>query len=232
MAAGAGPEPGDPHGRLCLDVLHAGAGHWCAGGAICALLHVAERPGAALFCLFSGVHGLDDGHRAVGQHHPAGFFLGTDQSFFVSLDWLLAPPKRCAARCAHGADGNRHGRAVHAGRHAGDRPHRRQLRPGRGAGGGRADSRASAVPDCPGAGAAGRADQKRAVSVSFLAAARDGRTHAGIKLSAFGHDGQGGRVFAGAPVAGAGRHRTVVLAGGRRGVDHAADWRLCGDVPE
>jgi hypothetical protein len=42
--------------------------------------------------------------------------------------------KRCAARRAHGAHRHRRGRPVPAGRHAGARPHRGQLRPGRGAG--------------------------------------------------------------------------------------------------
>ncbi len=66
------------------------------------------------------------------------------------------------------------------------------------------------------AGAAGRADQERAVPVPLLAAARDGGADAGVGLPALGHHGEGRRVPAGAAVAGAGRHRRVVLDRRRR----------------
>ena len=66
------------------------------------------------------------------------------------------------------------------------------------------------------AGAARRLHQVRAVPVPLLAAARDGGADAGVGLSAFGDDGQGRRVPAGAAVSGAGRHRPVVLRGDRR----------------
>ena len=49
-----------------------------------------------------------------------------------------------------------------------------------------------------------RPHKKRAVPVPFLAAARDGRSDAGFGLSAFGDDGEGRRVPAGAALAGAG----------------------------
>ena len=51
---------------------------------------------------------------------------------------------------------------------------------------------------------AGRADQERAISVSFLVSARDGGANAGFGLSAFGDDGEGRRFFAGPSVAGDG----------------------------
>ena len=88
-----------------------------------------------------------------------------------------------------------------------------------------------ALPGGAGAGAARRLHQERAVPVPLLAAARDGGAHAGLGLPAFGHHGEAGRVPDGAPVAGALRHRAVVLAGGRRGRRHAAAGRLRGDVP-
>ncbi len=64
---------------------------------------------------------------------------------------------------------------------------------------------------------AGCADQECAISVSFLAAARDGGADAGIGLPALGHHGQGRGIFAGAAVARAGRHRCVVLDHRQRG---------------
>ena len=59
--------------------------------------------------------------------------------------------------------------------------------------------------------AARRAHQERAVSVPLLAAACDGRAHAGLGLPAFGGDGEAGRVPAGALVAGAVRDRRLDL---------------------
>ena len=82
-----------------------------------------------------------------------------------------------------------------------------------------------------GAGAAGRLHQERAVSLPFLAAARDGGADAGLGLPAFGDDGEGRRVPAGAAVAGAVGHGAMVLAGERRRRHHAAARRLRRDVP-
>ena len=61
-------------------------------------------------------------------------------------------------------------------------------------------------PLCSGTdpGSPRRAHQERPVPVSFLAAARDGRSDAGVGLSAFGHHGEGRRLPAGAAVAGDG----------------------------
>ncbi len=80
----------------------------------------------------------------------------------------------------------------------------------------RRGARASALSAGAGAGAARRADQERAVPVPLLAAARDGGADAGVGLPAFGDDGEGRRVPAGAALAGAGRHRRVVLDRRRR----------------
>jgi multicomponent K+:H+ antiporter subunit A len=82
-----------------------------------------------------------------------------------------------------------------------------------------------AVPAGAGAGAAGRVHQERAVPLPLLAAARHGGAHAGVGLPALGHHGQGRRVPAGAAVAGARRHRALVLDGRRRGPGHAAAGR-------
>ena len=45
---------------------------------------------------------------ALGQHHPAGVFLGADQSLFLPADWLLVPPQGCTPGCTHGPDGDGH----------------------------------------------------------------------------------------------------------------------------
>jgi hypothetical protein len=58
---------------------------------------------------------------------------------------------------------------------------------------------------------AGLLHQIGAVPVPFLAAPRDGRADAGERLSPFRDDGEGGRVPAGAAVAGAGGHARMVL---------------------
>lgn len=96
---------------------------------------------------------------------------------------------------------------------------------------GQRDPRACALSGGPGADIAGRLHQERAVPVPLLAAARHGGAHAGLGLPAFGHHGEAWRVPDGAAVAGAVGHRRVVLAGGRRGRDHAAARRLRRDVP-
>ena len=81
------------------------------------------------------------------------------------------------------------------------RPHRRQLRPGRGARRGRRDPRPSALPADADPDPARRADEERAVSVPFLAAQRHGGADAGIGLSALRHHGEGRRLPAGAALA-------------------------------
>ena len=55
---------------------------------------------------------------------------------------------------------------------------------------------------------AGRVHQERAVPVPFLVAPGHGRAHSGVGLSAFGDDGEGGRIPARAPVARASTGRT------------------------
>src|SRR3546814_12139727 len=71
------------------------------------LLHVAGRSGAAFLCVFPGLHGR---HAWVGdfrQPDPDGVLLGADQPVLIPADRLLAPPRRCPARCLHGLDGDR-----------------------------------------------------------------------------------------------------------------------------
>ena len=133
------------HGRLRVAVRAAGLAHGRAGGAVRALLHVARRPGAALLLVPAGVHGRDARHRAVGQPDPAGGVLGADQPHLVHADRLLVPPRRRAARRAHGADRDGRRRPVPAARRAAARRDRRQLRPRRRAGGRRRHPRAPLV---------------------------------------------------------------------------------------
>ena len=78
---------------------------------------------------------------------------------------------------------------------------------------------------------AGRLHQERAVPVPLLAAPRHGGADAGLGLSAFGDHGEGRRVPAGAPVAGALGHRSLVLDRRRRRACHAAVRRVVGDLP-
>ncbi len=186
----------------------------------------AADPVPRFFCLLPGLHGRHGGRGAVGQPDPAGPVLGADQPVLLPADRLLAPPQGCTAWRPHGADRDRHRAACACWRAcwcwaiswaattwtmcwpAGE-----QVRD------------APAVPGGAGVGAAGRADQERAVPLPLLAAARHGSAHPGVGLPALGHHGQGRRVSAGAAVAGAGRHGCLVLAGGRvRGL-HAAAWR-------
>jgi NADH:ubiquinone oxidoreductase subunit 5 (subunit L)/multisubunit Na+/H+ antiporter MnhA subunit len=82
------------------------------------------------------------------------------------------------------------------------------------------DSGQPALPARADPDPAGLLYQIGAVSVPFLAAPRDGRPHAGIGLSAFGHDGEGGAVPDGAAVAGAGWHAGMVLYRRHRWPDH------------
>ncbi|GIX20971.1 MAG: hypothetical protein KatS3mg120_2647 [Erythrobacter sp.] len=62
--------------------------------------------------------------------------------------------------------------------------------------------------------------QVSAVPLPLLAAPRHGRAHAGERLSALGHDGEGGGVPAGAAVAGARRDRALHGDGHQRGPRH------------
>jgi hypothetical protein len=91
--------------------------------------------------------------------------------------------------------------------------------------------RAHPLYTAAGAGAAGRLHQERAVPVSLLAAACDGRAHAGVGLPALGHDGQVRRLPAGTPVPGAGWQRALVLDRQQRGRRDAAGGRLRGHLP-
>ncbi len=81
------------------------------------------------------------------------------------------------------------------------------------------------------AGAGRRVHQERAVPVPLLAAARDGRADAGVGLPAFGDDGEGRRVPAGAPASRAGGHRPVLLRGDQRRRGDAAGRRVERDLP-
>ncbi len=81
---------------------------------------------------------------------------------------------------------------------------------------GAADPRGPALPGGAGADPAGLLHQERAVAVPLLAARGHGRADAGVGLPAFGDDGQGRRLPAGAAVPGARRLGAVRAAGGRR----------------
>src|SRR4029079_13852278 len=76
-----------------------------------------------------------------------------------------------------------------------------------------------------------RPDEKRAVSVSFLAAAGDGGANAGLGLSAFRHHGKGGRVPAGAAVARTGRDERMAVACRISRTDHVHSGRLSRALP-
>ena len=77
-----------------------------------------------------------------------------------------------------------------------------------------------------------RADEERAGPVPLLAAARDGRTHAGLGLSPLGHAREGGHLPDGAAVAGDGGYRGLVPDRGHGRSRHAAARGLRCDLPE
>ena len=124
-------------GRFRLGVRDASHRHRPPRGALRALLHVAVRSGAALLLVPARVHGRDARHRAVGQPHPARLLLGADEPLLVPADRLLASDRPSPRRRANGFDHHVSGRALPLRRRAGDRAHRRQLRPRPGAGLGR-----------------------------------------------------------------------------------------------
>src|SRR3546814_3237720 len=64
--------------------------------------------------------------------------------------------------------------------------------------------------------------QERTISIPFLAAPRHGSAHAGVSLSAFCHHGEGWYIRSYAPVAGIGRHRSMVFPGRFDRACHAA----------
>lgn len=214
-----------------VDVRVTGAGHRCAGGDVCALLPECARQRIAFLRLSHAVHGRDARHGAVGQPAVADGVLGTHQHQLVPVDRLLVAPQGCARRRAHGLRADGRWRPGPARRHPDDRPHRRQFPAGCRAGGRRSDSRQSAVSVCTGAGAAGHLHQERAVPVPLLVAARDGGADAGVGVPAFGHDGEGRRVPAGAPASCPGRHRPVLLHGHQHRCDHAVARRMARDLP-
>ena len=72
---------------------------------------------------------------------------------------------------------------------------------------GAADPLALTLRPCARPRSSRRPDKERAVSVPFLAAARDGGADASFGLPAFSHHGEGRRVPSGAALAGAGRNQ-------------------------
>ena len=155
----------------------------------------------------------------VGQPDPARRVLGADQPLLVPADRLLAPhAPRATARAWRSSSPAPAGSACSpacccSGTSSAATISTRCSRAGD------AHPRARALPAGARAGAARRADQERAVPVPLLAAARDGGADAGLGLPAFGDDGEGRRVPAGAPLAGAGGHRRLVLDRRRRRPD-------------
>ncbi len=225
--AGRHPAPG----RAGLDVRRPRAGHRRAGGAVRALLPLRAGQRAPLLQLPAAVYGRDAGHGAVRQPAAADGVLGADQHQFVPADRLLVASQGRTRRRAHGLRRHRRRRAGAARRRAADRARRRQLRPGRGAGLRRADPQQPAVSVGAAAGAGRHLHQERPVPLPLLAAARHGRADAGVGLPAFGDDGEGRRVPAGAAASGAGRQRAVLLPGQRHRCGHPADRRLERDLP-
>ncbi len=178
---------------------------------VCPLLPFAPRPRPALLRFLSGLHGFDARRGALGQSDSIGRVLGTDQPVIIHADRLLASQAGRAPRSAHVAGHHRRRRPVPAGRHADAGPHRGQLRPGYRPGFRRPDTRSPLVHHDAGADRPGRLDQKRAISLSCLAAQRHGGAHAGIGLFALRHHGQGRRLLAGALLASHGRHAGMDL---------------------
>ncbi len=99
-------------GRLCLDVQHAGAGHRHLAVVAARYYMSPDDPVPRFFSFLLGLHGRDAGGGAVGQPAAAGCVLGADQPVLLPADRLLAPPRRCPPRRAHGLDGDRHRRSV------------------------------------------------------------------------------------------------------------------------
>ena len=150
-------------------------------------------------------------------------------SFLLIGYWHQTPAARDGARMALTVTAA--GGLCAVRRRAGAGPHRRQLRPRPGAGVGRPHPVASALPAGARPHPSRRPDQERAVSVPLLAAACHGGPDPGVRLPAFGDAGEGRRIPAGAPMAGAGGHRRLVLdrRHGRHG--HAAARCLRRDLP-
>ena len=219
------------HGWPGLDVLPAGHRRRLPGRPLRALLHVAARSGRQIFRVLPGVHGLDARRGAVGQSLPAGVLLGTHKCVLLPAHRLLAPQPRRTRRRAHGPHHHLGGGPVPVRRRAAARPHRGQLRPRCGAGGGRPDTRAFAVPAGTAAGRRWSPDQIRAVSVPLLVTPGDGGADAGVCLPSLGRDGQAGRVPAGAALAGAGRHRSVDVGDRLRRTGNAGPRRLHRHLP-
>ncbi len=173
------------------------------------------------------VHGRDAGRRDVRESAAALRLLGAHEPLVVPAGRLLEPAPGRAPRRAHGARGDRQRRACAARWHHSSVPDHRHLRfdgdprleP--------RDRRASAVHADAGAGGPRRIHEERPVPVPLLAAAGDGRADPGVGLPALGDDGEGGRVPDGASVPGALGHRSLLLAGERRG-HRDARLRRCG----
>ncbi len=173
--------------------------------ALCAVLPVGRGPDGAVLHLSPPVPGRDARDRAVGQHPASAGVLGADVAVVLPAHRLLEAPARRPAGGADGACRDRGGRARHDRGDADPGEHRGELQPDRHPARGRGDPGLGMVspgadPDSP-----RRLHEVGAVPVPLLAPACDGRADAGLGLSPFGHDGEGGRVPDGADVAGARR---------------------------
>ena len=175
-----------------------------------------RRP--ALLGLDDAVHGLDGRAGVRARPDPAVRLLRSDRGRVVLPDRVRPRPARGARRGAHGAAGDRHQRGGAAARRGAAL---RRLRDVLAAGAVRAragrddDDRRVRADRRRGAG------QERAGAAALLAAARDGRAHAGVGVPALGGDGRRGRARArpGPPAARARPGRARRAAGDRAGLD-------------
>jgi hypothetical protein len=179
---------------LCRDDPGRGAPHH----ALCAVLPLGRGPDGAVLHLPPAVPGRDAGDRPVGQHPAPAGVLGADLALVLPAHRLLEAPARRPAGRADGACRDRGGRARADRGDADPRRDRGQLQPDGDPARGRGDQGLGMVSARADPDPARRLHEIGAVPVPLLAAACDGGADAGLGLSAFGHDGEGGRVPDGA----------------------------------
>ena len=216
---GARPRPRPlADGRsLGADVRRADPRHRSAGGHLRPFLSRERRGDRAVLRQPDAVPGRDAGDRDFRQCPASADLLGVDEPVILPPDRLLAPQGRGAAGRAHGSRDHWRGRpAADCGRrHAGtdgrvvrpcDHPCERRCR-----------ARLAALSRDPDSDPARLFHQIGAIPVPFLAAPRDGRAHAGERLSPLRNHGEGGRIPDRALLAGPVGHRSLYCASDQRG---------------